>query len=101
MALKYQGDLFWFCRNSRLREFFHEDAGPAINNNPVYIKTLKRTDMPKQLKNRLFHPQQDHCDQLNQYISSIKNRIINLCNKKYINHQQNLTVDEKLTIKKF
>ena len=57
--------------------------------------------MPKQLKNRLFHPQQDHCDQLNQHISSIKNRIINLYNKKYINHQQNLTVDEKLTIKKF
>ena len=55
--------------------------------------------MSKQLKNRVFHPPQDHCDKLNQFISSIKNGIINLCNKKYINHQQNITVDEKLAIK--
>ena len=55
--------------------------------------------MSKQLKNRLFNPPQDHCDKLNQFISSTKNGIINLCNKKYINHQQNITVDEKLAIK--
>ena len=30
---------------------------------------------------------------------SIKNGIINLCNKKCINHHQNITVDEKLAIK--
>ena len=59
----------------------------------------KRTDMPKKLKNRSFHPPQDHCDKLNQYILSVKNGITNLCNKIYINHQQNITVDEKLAIK--
>ena len=93
-------DLFWFCRNLRLREFFHEDIGTATNNNNmVHNKTQERTDMSKQLKNCLFHPPQDHCDKLNQFISSMKNRIINLCNKEYINHQQNITADEKLAIK--
>ena len=29
----------------------------------------------------------------------MKNGIINLCNKKCINHHQNITVDEKLAIK--
>ena len=55
--------------------------------------------MSKQFKNYSFHPPQGHCDKRNQYISSIKNGIINLCNKKYINHQQNITFDEKLAIK--
>ena len=92
--------LFCFCRNLRLREFFHEGAGTATkNNNTVDNKTQERTDMSKQLKHCLFHPPQDHCDKLNQFISSIKNGIINLCNKKYINHEQNITVDEKLAIK--
>ena len=29
-------------------------------------------DLSKQLENRSFHPPQDHCDKLNQYISSKK-----------------------------
>ena len=65
----------------------------------MYNKTQERTDMSKQFKNYSFHPPQGHCDKRNQYISSIKNGIINLCNKKYINYQQNITVDEKLAIK--
>ena len=98
--LKLMNDLFWFCRNLRLREYFREDTGTATNNNnTVDNKTQKRTDMSKQLKNRSFHPPQDHCDKLNQFTSSIKSGIINLCNKKYINLQQNITVDEKLAIK--
>ena len=64
-------------------------------------KTQERTDMSKRLKNRSFHPPQDHCDKLNQYISSIKNGLINLCNKKYINHKQNITSYEELAIQKF
>ena len=98
--LKLMDDLFWFCRNLRLREFFHENIETATNNNnTIYNKTHERTDMSKQFKNHSFHPPLDHCDKLNQYISSIKNGIINLCNKKYINHQQNITFDEKLAIK--
>ena len=69
------------------------------NSNTIYNKTQERTDMSKQFKNYSFHPPQGHCDKRNQYISSIKNGIINLCNKKYINYQQNITVDEKLAIK--
>ena len=62
-------DLFWFCRNLRLRELFREDTGTAANNNnTVYNKTQERTNMSKQLKNHTFHPPQDHCDKLNQYI---------------------------------
>ena len=81
-------------------EFFHEDTGIAINNNNMaYNKTQERTDMSKQLKNRSFHPPQDHSDKLNQYISWIKNGLINLCNKMYIIHQQNITADEELAIK--
>ena len=55
--------------------------------------------MSKEIQNCLFHPPQFHCDKLNQYISSIKNRIINLCNKKYLSHQQNITVDQKPAMK--
>ena len=55
--------------------------------------------MSKQLKNRSFHQPQGPCYKLNQYIPPTKHGIINLCNKKYINHQQNITVDEKLSIK--
>ena len=78
--LKLTDDLFWLCRNLRL--------------------TQERTDIFKQLKNRsLFHLAQYHCDKLNQYIPSIKNGIINLRNKKYINRQQNISVGEKLAIK--
>ena len=69
------------------------------NSNTIYNKTQERTDMSKQFKNYSFHPPQGHCDKRNQYISSIKNGIINLCNKKYINYQQNITVEEKLAIK--
>ena len=50
-------------------------------------------------KNRSFHPPQDHCDKPNQYISPIKNGIINFCHENYINHQENIIVDEKLAIK--
>ena len=71
-------DLFWLCRNLRL--------------------TQERTDIFKQLKNRVFHLAQYHCDKLNQNIPSIKNGIINLRNKIYINHQQNISVGEKLAI---
>ena len=67
--LKLMDDLFWFCRNLRLRELFREDTGTAANNNnTVYNKTQGRTNMSKQLKNHTFHPPQDHCDKLNQYI---------------------------------
>ena len=77
---------------------FLDDTGTATNNNNmVYDKTQERTDISKQLKNRSF---EDHCDKLNQYISSINNGILNWCNKKYINHQQN-SIDEKLAIKNF
>ena len=69
------------------------------NNNTIYNETQERTDMAKQVKNCSFHPPQGHCDKRNQYILSIKNGVINLCNKKYINHQQNITFDEKLAIK--
>ena len=31
--LKLMDNLFWFCRNLRLREFFHEDTRTATNNN--------------------------------------------------------------------
>ena len=93
-------DLFWFCRNLRLREFFYEDTRTKNNSNIAdYYEKQERTDMSKQLKNRSFHPPQDHCDKLNQYISSIKNGIINLCKNKHINHQQNITIEEKLAIK--
>ena len=57
-------------------EFFHEDTRTTINNNnTVYNKTQERTDMSKQLKNRSFHPPQDHSDKLNQYISSEKTEL--------------------------
>ena len=57
-------------------EFFHEDTGIAINNNNMaYNKTQERTDMSKQLKNRSFHPPQDHSDKLKQYISSAKTEL--------------------------
>ena len=93
-------DLFWFFRNLRLREFFHEDCGIATNNNnTVYNRIQERTDKSKQLKTRLFHPPQDHCDKLNLHISSIKSGIINLRDKMYINHQQNIPIDEELAIK--
>ena len=61
-----EDDLFWFCRNLRLRESFHEDTGTATNNNnTIYNKTQERTDMSKQLKNRSFRSSQDHCHKLN------------------------------------
>ena len=47
--------------------------------------------MSRELKNRSFHPRQNRCDKFNQHILSIKNDIINLCDKKYINHQQYIT----------
>ena len=76
--LNLMDNLFWFWRNLRLREFFHEDTGTATNNNnTVYNKTQERTDMSKQLKNRSFHPPQNQ--------KKTKNGIINLCNKKHIN----------------
>ena len=55
--------------------------------------------MSKQLQNRSFHPPQEHCDKLSQYISSIWNGIISLCNKTCTYHQQNITVDGKLAMK--
>ena len=95
--LKLIGNLFRFFKNLRPKVVFLEDTGIATNNsNTVYDKTQERTDISKQLKNRSF---EDHCDKLNQYIS-INNGITNLCNKKYINHQQK-SVDEKLAIKNF
>ena len=65
----------------------------------VYNKTQKKRDMSKQLKTRSFHPPQDHCDKLNQYISSIKNGIVKRMQQKKINQEQNITVEEKLAIK--
>ena len=55
--------------------------------------------MFKGLKNHLFHQPQDNYDKFNQYISSVKNNIIILCNKEYINHQQSIIVERKLDIK--
>ena len=53
--LKLMDNLFWFCRNLRLGEFFHEDTGTATNNkNTVYNKKQERTDMSKKLKNFSF-----------------------------------------------
>ena len=61
--LKLMDNLFWFCRNLWLIEFFHEDTRTTINNNnTVYKKTQERTGLSKQLENRSFHPPQDHCD---------------------------------------
>ena len=61
--LKLMDDLFWFCRNLRLREFFHENTETSTNNNSaIYNKTQERTDMSKQLKNRSFHAPKEHCD---------------------------------------
>ena len=40
--LKLMDDLFWFCRNLRLREFFHENTKTAtIDSNTIYNKTGK------------------------------------------------------------
>ena len=76
--LNLMDNLFWFCRNLRLREFFHEDTGTGTNNNnTVYNKTQERTDMSKQLKNGSFHAPQNQ--------KKTKKGIINLCNKKHIN----------------
>ena len=81
-----------FCRSLRLRELFHEDTvADTDRNNTIYNKIQERTDMSRELKNRSFHPRQDRCDKFNQHILSIKNDIINLCDKKYINHQQYIT----------
>ena len=55
--------------------------------------------MFKELKNHLFHQPQDNYDKFNQYISLVKNNIIILCNKEYINHQQSIIVERKLDIK--
>ena len=55
-------------------------------------------DMSKQLKNHTFHPPQTIV--INLINVFYKNTgIINLWNKKYINQQQNITVDGKLAIK--
>ena len=44
-------NLFWFYRNLRLREFFHEDTGTATNNNnTVYNKNRKERICPNNLK---------------------------------------------------
>ena len=54
--------------------------------------------MSKQLKNHTFHPPQTIV--INLINVFYKNTgIINLWNKKYINQQQNITVDGKLAIK--
>ena len=54
--------------------------------------------MSKKLKNHTFHPPQTIV--INLINVFYKNTgIINLCNKKYINQQQNITVDGKLAIK--
>ena len=73
--LKLIGNLFRFFKNLPPKVVFFDDTGTATNNNnTVYDKTQERTDISKQLKNRSF---EDHCDKLNQYISSINNGIIN------------------------
>ena len=72
--LKLIENLFWFWRNLRSREFFHDDIRTGINNNNmVYNKTQERTDMSKQLKNRSFHPPQDHCDKPIYFINKKRN----------------------------
>ena len=72
--LKLTVNLFCFCKNLRLREFFHDDIGTATNNNNLVCnKTQERTDMSKQLKNRSFHPPQDHCDKPIYFINKKRN----------------------------
>ena len=85
-------------RNLRHIEFFYEDTGAATNNNDtVYDKTGKNGYVQTTKIAHFTHHKTT--DKTNQYISPIKNGIINLCHKKYINHQQNMIVDEKLAIK--
>ena len=77
-------NLFWFCRNYRLRQFFYEDTrADNDTNTTVYNKTQEKKDMPKQLENRSTNT----FYQILSKINFIKKDIINFCNKQYINHQ--------------
>ena len=89
VLLGLMDNLFWFWFNNSESFFMKTPKQPPTATTWCIIK--HRKERPKNCS----YPQ-SHYDKLNQYISSIINGIINLCNKKYIS---NITIDEKLAIK--
>ena len=97
-------DVFSYCRNVRLRHFFHNDekdkmhVGLTTKNSPK--SNQEQCEMKSQVKNPYFYPSLNSASpNLEKYIASTKSDIKRLIEKQGINHQSNLSSSERLTLK--